>query len=284
MDFFGNTAPQPGFRNLIINGNFAINQRGYASGAAVGASAYCLDRWRDGNGGSGSPSGFTFTAQTTGSYKATSPVDVVVTVPAGSTIQQPIEPLCLAAASQPYTLSWIGTAAGQYEWYDGSNYHVVSGASPLTITIPPNVSALVQFTNGTVSQVQLEAGTTPTPFERRHPALEAILCQRYFRRLGATLAYRRFGTAVGISSTQAYLIVSSQRVDFRAAPTISYGGSLVLYNANSFPVTSMATDNADLQASDLLITASGGGLTSGGVYQLSANNDATAHIDLSAEL
>ena len=177
------SAPNPmGFsgKNLIINGNFVVNQRGYASSAAVGAVAYTLDRWRDGNGGNGSPGGFTFAPMTTGANNATSPVDVVVTVPAGSTLQQPIEPLCLSAPSQPYTLSWAGTATGTLEWYDGSTYQLVAGSSPLTIVIPPNVSTYVQFSNGTVSDAQLETGTTPTPFERRHPAIELALCQRYF--------------------------------------------------------------------------------------------------------
>ncbi|MES2714062.1 MAG: hypothetical protein V4653_20975, partial [Pseudomonadota bacterium] len=42
------TAPaSAGFRNLIINGNFNINQRAYVSGVAtVGANQYTLDRWR----------------------------------------------------------------------------------------------------------------------------------------------------------------------------------------------------------------------------------------------
>ncbi len=37
--------------NRVINGNFAINQRGYASGAALAAGAYAHDRWRAGAGG-----------------------------------------------------------------------------------------------------------------------------------------------------------------------------------------------------------------------------------------
>ena len=210
------SAPNPmGFsgKNLIINGNFVVNQRGYASGTAVGAIAYTLDRWRDGNGGNGSPGGFTFAPMTTGVNKATSPVDVVVTVPAGSILQQPIEPLCLSAPSQPYTLSWAGTATGNLEWYDGSTYHVVAGSSPLTIVIPPNVSTYVQFSNGTVSDAQLEIGTTPTPFERRPPAIEFLLCARFCRLSGALpgswTTTTAFTTSFDFSSTP-----------MRAAPSI----------------------------------------------------------------
>jgi hypothetical protein len=42
-----NGGPLAGFRNVIINGNPTINQRGYVSGAATsGANQYTLDRWR----------------------------------------------------------------------------------------------------------------------------------------------------------------------------------------------------------------------------------------------
>jgi hypothetical protein len=42
-----NAGPLSGVRNLVINGNFAINQRAYVSGAATsGANQYTLDRWR----------------------------------------------------------------------------------------------------------------------------------------------------------------------------------------------------------------------------------------------
>jgi hypothetical protein len=42
-----NGGPLAGFRNVIINGNPTINQRGYVSGAATsGANQYTLDRWQ----------------------------------------------------------------------------------------------------------------------------------------------------------------------------------------------------------------------------------------------
>ena len=53
MDFFGSPAPLPGFRNLLIDGNFAVNQRGYASGVALGAHSYAHDRWQEAIGNTG---------------------------------------------------------------------------------------------------------------------------------------------------------------------------------------------------------------------------------------
>ena len=34
-------------RNLIINGNFSINQRGYTSGSLIPEGLYCFDRWKN---------------------------------------------------------------------------------------------------------------------------------------------------------------------------------------------------------------------------------------------
>ena len=38
-------------RNVVINGNFGINQRAYASGTALAAGAYAHDRFKAGSGG-----------------------------------------------------------------------------------------------------------------------------------------------------------------------------------------------------------------------------------------
>ena len=186
------SAPNPmGFsgKNLIINGNFAVNQRGYASGGTLAASAFGHDRWRD-NGGGGLA--YTFTAATP---------DTPITVTAGY-LEQVIEAQNVAGGS--YVLSWAGscTVSISYTNSAGSTASAIQVSSPFVL---PGVKAGTQITVytqtiGTIGLVQLEAGTTPTPFERRHPAVESILCQRYFRRLGSngSAPYRRFGIALAV--------------------------------------------------------------------------------------
>lgn len=146
----------PGFRNKIINGNFAINQRGYSSETTTtGANQYTVDRWR------------VVTAGQALNWAA-SGVDRLVTAPTGG-IEQVIEGRNIEGGT--YVLSWTGTAT--------ATVNSVTVAKNGSFTLPANTNATVRFANGTVGLVQLEAGSTATLFERRPVGIELYLCQRY---------------------------------------------------------------------------------------------------------
>ena len=148
------------FRNKIINGNFGINQRVYVSGTATsGANQYTLDRWRVVTSGQN----LTFSASGAGNS---------VTAPAGG-IEQVIESLNIEGGT--YTLSWTGTATGAV------NGSAISNGGQ--VTLPANTNATIKFSSGTVSLVQLEAGSVATPFENRPIGTELALCQRYCLKL-----------------------------------------------------------------------------------------------------
>lgn len=152
-----NGGPLAGFRNLIINGNPNINQRGYVSGAATsGANQYTLDRWRVVT--SGQNISFTDSANVR-----------TVTAPAGG-CEQVIEGISIISGT--YTLSWTGTATATV---DGN---AVSNGGNFTLTGGTN--ATVRFSSGTFSLVQIEPGPVATPFEQRPIGTELALCQRYF--------------------------------------------------------------------------------------------------------
>jgi hypothetical protein len=154
------------FRNKIINGNFGINQRVYVSGTATsGANQYTLDRWRVVTSGQN----LTFSASGTGN---------IVTAPAGG-IEQVIEALNIEGGT--YTLSWTGTATGAV------NGSAISNGGQ--VTLPANTNATIKLSSGTVSLVQLEAGSVVTPFENRPIGTELALCQRYFEYVGTQVSF-----------------------------------------------------------------------------------------------
>lgn len=153
-----NGGPLAGFRNRIINGNFGVNQRAYASGATVGYGLYGHDRWKM------TASGDTYTFSTAANV-------TTVTVPAGKVLQQVIEGLNLESGT--YTLSWTGTAQGKI----GAGSY---GASGITGSITGGTNTTIEFGPGTVSKVQLEFGSVTTAFEQRPYGLELSLCQRYY--------------------------------------------------------------------------------------------------------
>ena len=183
------------FRNKIINGNFGINQRAYVSGTATsGANQYTLDRWRVVTSGQN----LTFSASGTGN---------IVTAPAGG-IEQVIEALNIEGGT--YTLSWTGTATGAV------NGSAISNGGQ--VTLPSNTNATIKFSSGTVSLVQLEAGSVATPFENRPIGTELALCQRYYETGRAKyLTYQFSGTAFDFSKSFA--------VTKRANPTIAFSNT-----------------------------------------------------------
>jgi hypothetical protein len=242
------------FRNKIINGNFAINQRVYVSGTATsGANQYTLDRWRVVTSGQN----LTFSASGTGN---------IVTAPAGG-IEQVIESLNIEGGT--YTLSWIGTATGAV---NGSA--IANGGQ---VTLPANTNATIKLSSGTVSLVQLEAGSVATPFENRPIGTELALCQRYYRIIGQG--------AISVARATTEVVHGSSYQDMRAAPTAALlTTSPVFYNfataANTTGSSSTINDSSlGVAAAQVRITGFSG-LTAG--QSMSAVT--TAITSLSAEL
>jgi hypothetical protein len=154
-----------GFRNRIINGNFAINQRVYSSGSTLSSGTYGHDRWKAGASGGD----YSFTQSANG---------CTITIAAGKTLIQVVEDANLEGGT--YVLSWSGTAQARY----AINSATPSGTyanSPIIISgQSASTTMSVEFDDGTLSGVQLELNSTATPFEQRGITTELSLCQRYF--------------------------------------------------------------------------------------------------------
>jgi hypothetical protein len=194
------------FRNKIINGNFAINQRGYVSGAATGiANQYTLDRWRVVTSGQN----LAFTASGNGN---------AVTAPAGG-LEQVIEGASIEGGI--YTASWIGAGTVSV-----NGAAVTNGGQTSSLTAGANVTIKLV---GAVSQFQFEIGPVATPFEQRPIGIELALCQRYYESASTNLI-----PTFCYSANNAFMSRIDFRVQKRVSPTMAFtaaGFSLVGYTS-----------------------------------------------------
>jgi hypothetical protein len=197
--------------NLVINGDFQINQRAFAGGA-LGVGSYGFDRWRAAAAASLTLSGSNLTL-------------------ASGAIAQTLEAAAFGFSSfsaAGYTVSVddlsgaaLGVALGD------ATGTITPGSGRRTVTLTPTVlgAALVlTLTAGsggsTFARVMVEDGAGAPRWSPRPAALEALLCARYFWTPGHDLfvdCYQEAG-AYG-------MLMFSLPTRMRLMPTISFGVS-----------------------------------------------------------
>jgi hypothetical protein len=156
----------PPFQNLIINGNFRINQRAYVSGASLASGVYGFDRWKS----TTAATALTFTAAPNGQ---------AVTMNTGKGIQQIIERENVAAGT--YVLSWVGTSTARV--YNAGATPPAYAFSPIEVTLDGLTNVAVEFTatgaTKTISKVQLEPGAIAHTFSDVSYVADLANCRRY---------------------------------------------------------------------------------------------------------
>jgi hypothetical protein len=204
---------QTGFRNKIINGDFKVNQRNYNSGSGLSSGAYSFDRWK---------SNFTLTTLTF----TPAPQGQEVTINNEGVIKQVVEQTNIPAGT--YVLSWTGTATGRV--YNTGATPPDFAASPIVVTLDGTANVEVEFTaidgSKTLQNVQLEQGSSVSPFEYRPITIETLLCHRYYFRekpTGGSLSFIATGQAGTTQSVQAFF---SLPVPMRTSPIIEAHGDV----------------------------------------------------------
>lgn len=321
-----------GNRNLIINGDFRIDQRN-AGGAqtitANAALAYTVDRWYS-YATSGSAS--TLTGQRiagSGSDQYYYRISSATTANTGWGFGQRIEDvnsIHLAGKSATLSVSLAATNLTSITWtayYATTTNTFGTVASPTrtqiatgtftvnsslsrknaTFTVPSGATTGIEilFTGGqitsgntvTFSNVQLEANTFATLFEKRLYATELANCQRYYYRSGGGL-YTKHGNGIVNAATTSY-VITPLPVPLRTLPTtagVTAGGTTnviasgcSIYDGTTSPaITTLAIDNASLTLPSFLATCSAGGITAGRPSFIQSQNSITAFFSIDVEL
>ena len=300
-----------GRRNMLINANMTINQRGTANPVSISAndnSVYPVDRWR-----------------TYGNSNATTATINDVVLPNGHRVKSlktvaggtgawlhPYQTVEIESwmAGQTVTLSaWIRTnfTNQAFRICDGAACSLIGDEFPadgqwhyLSVThVLPNSPSTTHmqyhpgFGGACVANdyiefacPQMELGKVATPFEYRQIAEELAACQRYFQIYGGATSEHFAG---GVMSTNRLNLIKQFPVTMRAAPSLSatlYGGAWSNWNVywGSGTATVTGTNESYSSISSISIgVLHGGSSTMGGAGYIYANNT-NARLSFNAEL
>ena len=212
-------ASSAGAPNLLINGDFVINQRRFAGGA-LAANAFGFDRWRAGPAGA----------------VVSKDASHLVTLTSGALVQV-VEPGLWGIgtlAGQIVTVSAQDVSVNLVVSMAGVNSTIPAGAGRRSaqLAIPAGANGdlglTLASTGGTSSfrTIKLETGSLATPWSPRHMPGELALCQRYFSKshaIDTVPANGQPGTGMTGAAVNA-TVIASQRIGFqtpmRTAPSV----------------------------------------------------------------
>lgn len=312
--------PLSGMRNLIINGNMSIAQRG---GTVTTSNGYTLDRWFVNSGTNATISQSTDAAGYTGnslySMKAvatgTQQIFVRQAIETLNAIQFAGKTVILSAfaggisstTNLNMSLAWSASTDNGVSgtWTDitptsGGNLTLSGTMTRFTgvFAVPSTARSLrVQFVNNaanfTVNQgfylgdVQLEVGSQATPFEQRPYGVELQLCQRYYYKYATGSTYSSAGLLNAVTTTIAMCTVVFPAMMRTKPSSLEKSGN---WTGNSTgwvlgPSLFSLDNNATSSTLGTIVCTTGGAtFTAFYTYHLIALNDTNAYFAFNAEL
>jgi hypothetical protein len=204
-----------GFRNLLINPDFTVNQRVYGGGALT-LNADGLDRWKSGAAGT------TLTRAADGTMTLSGTILQVIENPglAGQTVTVSIE-----NPSATLTVDVSGA---------GGTITAGSGRRALTVTVPGTATGHVTLslagTGVSFVRPMLSRGPMVPGYERLPNGVMLILCQRYYEKSYDQAVAPGTPGAVGARVTRTTIssqttiegLMTSFAVRKRAVPTVAW--------------------------------------------------------------
>jgi hypothetical protein len=254
-------------RNILINGNFLVNQRGYVSGTATASGTYMHDRWKSAT----TNSNYTFTQETP---------DTTITIAAG-TIAQIVEDKNVAGGV--YTLSWTGTTTARIAINGGTTSGAYAASPITTSSATAGQTITVEFSTGTLGRVQLEPGAIATPYERQIYSEQLAQCQRYYEQLSTAGGFNAIGGAGVFTSTTNFRPFVTYQTK-RATPTFTSSAAstfVAVCVAGNLAGSAISLGAANISAAWLNLTVSG---ATAGQAGFTADNNTAAYLAFSAEL
>lgn len=281
--------------NLVINPNFAINQRGQTTYTpSTSGKHYTVDRWCTnynqfpviiGNG-------YVETANNLMQYYEDYSSFANLTV----TVSMKVKPLTAGTANRARIaiIKWVnGVYTLQESAYsDGTtNEQIVSFTTTL-----PDMSNITQFAiriynsseDGSIVHryywVKIEVGSVATAFTPPNIAEELAKCQRYYYRIQPNRTFGFLGGGgVFRSATEAFIPITFPTTMYKT-PTFGYGGnSFALVGISTYQISSFTTSSNSRDGLFLRAVTSGATAGQACVFYTGSENDGS-YVDFDAEI
>ena len=277
-----------GRRNLIINGDFDVWQRG----TSFSANAYTADRWISSLG--------TVTKDGAALKHVSTTTDPY--------LLYKLEDVGNKLAGNKAVLSFYLKTSGsdnrlQYVTFSGANYyHSQMSQLPSELEGYTHWVCPVEITTETTDQirivielhnvsghtswlrkVQLELGKAATPFEHRSYGEELALCQRYFRRMGNNDGSNTHLMSGGVEGSTTYVVSAVNPTTMRAVPTVTIGAGVKAFSSSAGTV-SISSFASRCSRDVACLSATVGGTATFGQSAVFFGALSNGHIDLNAEL
>ena len=260
--------------NLIINGDFRINQRGNTT---YSSSGYTVDRWQNSNnyGTLTKSSNYITFSASGGTAYLVQPIEDSGNL-VGKTVTLSV---CLSDDTIYSATETLQAVANSYAtiFFEWGNvriyYYSATGYFAPTIHITDGNSVSVKW-------VKLELGSVATPYSIKPYAEELAMCERYFLKLDFISGQNVFVGFNGSSSSSRILIPSH----LRTSPTLRYSNvSHFGVNTTGNPVTATGLSLSGYTNVGVNITVTASGLTAGQGSNLYVRQ-AGAYLSFDAEI
>ncbi len=219
-----NTAKNVSNPNLLLNGDFKINQRGQTSYVCT-KNEYTVDRWLGASGltvtknsnsitltNTNTSSTIIFQQKLEESFLSFAGKTLCLSATVGGT-------LYYATATLPTSAPSSATMLISKQISDGVTLQLAYlSTSVLSVQISLSAEKTLSLTN-----IKLEIGSSPTTFCPRLYAEELIMCQRYFKKYSG-LNNATVGQCSARHAGALNFIINTGK--FRTTPTMSYSGNL----------------------------------------------------------
>lgn len=271
--------------NILINGDFQINQRGVTS--LTNTSAYSVDRWFFAGGSNVSftknPDGtVTLTNNSTNDYAH---LQQYVEAPeryAGMTLTMSV---CVVAKTGSGNANlYIANGIDEHEYIQCNNVGITSATKTFSsleylrasIVLNPNSSITIKW-------IKLEVGSISTAFTPRTMATELADCQRFFISLGKA-GWSVFGNGYVSNSTTAIVFIQLP-IQMRVIPEFSYSGIFRLSVPDSaVTITKITIDKYASTNEGFVLNVTASGLSTSKSAVLFGANNSSAHLVFDAEI